>query len=313
MPCFHPLLAWYAKGVNPTGKRSLTFKESNAYDGPDEKYKVRLEVPCGQCIGCRLDRSRNWAIRCLHEASLYENNCFITLTYDNDHLPSDLSLNKKDLQKFFKRLRRYLDHHENSLPIRYFACGEYGDSTNRAHYHACVFNYSFPDRELWSVRDGIRLYTSETLNTIWGKGYCVIGDVTFDSAAYVARYVMKKQTGKQSKLKYQFVDDSTGEIHQVEPEFNLMSRRPGIGREWFEKFKGDCYPKDFINVNGKEVKPPKYYDRLYDLESPEEMEAIKLNRVEYAKTHAENNTGERLATREQLQKLRAKMLVRTVE
>lgn len=307
MACFHPMPAWYSTGVNPTGKRSLTFKEANAYKGDDPKYRERLEIPCGQCIGCRLERSRVWAMRCLHESSLYEDNCFLTLTYNNESLPENLSLDKTHLQKFWKRLRKKFPEAQ----IRYFACGEYGDQYKRPHYHACVFNFDFEDKELWKIRDNVRLYTSETLNQIWGLGYCVIGDVTFESAAYVARYVMKKQTGEKAKLHYNFVDDSTGEIHKVIPEFNVMSRRPGIGKEWYNTFSSDCYPKDYITVNGVKMKPPKYYDLMLEEENPELFELIKERRKEEAKSYEANNTGERLLTREKLQTLKCEKLVRT--
>ena len=151
-------------------------------------------VPCGQCIGCRLERSRQWAIRCVHEASLHTDNCFITLTYSPDCLPSDGSLNHDDFQKFFKRLRKHIAPKK----IRYYMCGEYGEDLQqpsklgRPHFHACLFGLDFDDKQLYIVRDDVKLYTSATLEKIWGKGFVTIGDVTFESAAYVARYIAKK-------------------------------------------------------------------------------------------------------------------------
>ena len=137
MPCFHPLEGYWSKDRNPSGKRSLTFNAREAFT--DKK----IDVPCGRCVGCRLERSRQWAIRCVHEASLYDNNCFITLTYDSDHVPSDGSLRVEDFQNFMKRLRKSVAPRR----VRFFHCGEYGERGDRPHYHAILFNLDFDDRE----------------------------------------------------------------------------------------------------------------------------------------------------------------------
>lgn len=145
MPCYHPLTGYRSKsGRDPkSGKWPLTFDLSNAY------IDMPVTVPCGQCIGCRLDKSRDWAVRCLHEASLYQDNCFITLTYDDAHLDPLGSLNKDDFVKFMKRLR-----FQYGPKIRFFHCGEYGTLLNRPHHHACIFNFDFYDKELLSIRQG---------------------------------------------------------------------------------------------------------------------------------------------------------------
>jgi hypothetical protein len=304
MACYFPVTAWYAKELNPTGKRSLVFDARYALQ-PDDPIKVA----CGKCIGCRLERSRQWAMRCVHEASLYDDNCFITLTYNDENLPKDFSVDKKHLQNFWKELRN--DGHK----FRYFACGEYGDKSLRPHYHAIMFNFDFPDKELWKVSQGNNLYTSEYLNEKWRKGYGVIGDVTFDSTAYVARYVMKKQeeyekdqNGEKTKIPKFLVDEQTGVTYPVEHEFTTMSRRPGIGADWYDKFKTDAYPSDYITMNGKKMKPPKYYDRRFEQENPFEMDFLKENRLQFAKENEDSY--ERLRVKEKLKRLKTKKLIR---
>lgn len=178
---------------------------------------IPFQVPCGQCIGCRLERSRDWAVRCVHEAKLYKENCFITLTYDNQHLPANGSLVRRDLTNFFKRLRKQYDH-----KIRYFACGEYGDKGQRPHYHAILFNHHFSDRRVFSAGK-FPLYISDQLASLWQFGHSIIGEMSFESAAYTARYCVKKITGKDAREHY-------GERL---PEFSAMSRRPGIGHDFF--------------------------------------------------------------------------------
>lgn len=185
MPCFSPIQGFRAHSVNPdTGKRSIVF---NCKEGFRE---LSVELPCGNCIGCRLEKSRQWAMRIMHEAQLHEHNSFLTLTYSDQYLPKNNSLKKDDVQKFLKRLRRRLDK-----PIRYYQCGEYGEKFHRPHYHMCLFGHDFyDDREHFKTSTGDKLYVSELLSEVWGMGHCLIGDLTFESAAYVARYVTKKLT-----------------------------------------------------------------------------------------------------------------------
>lgn len=311
MACFYPMHAWWANYKNPSGKRSLVFKKMDAYKGGNVELNKEIQLPCGQCVGCKLERSRQWAMRCLHEASLHENNCFLTLTYDNENLPKDWSLNKCDLQKFWKRLRKRYPQ----LQIRYFACGEYGDINNRPHYHACVFNWEPEDKKLWKITNGNRLYTSKILEELWPKGFIVVGNVTFDSAAYVARYIMKKVTGKYNdpndpeyKNAYEFIDGETGQTYNVNEEYTCMSK--GIGKEWYKQFSKDAYPKDYITVNGLKMKPPKFYDKLFEMEDPQEMRIIKKERLRKAQLHEENQTYDRLVTREKVLKLKITQLKR---
>lgn len=302
MTCYHPLQA-YRGAVNPaTGKRGIRFTQ------PHPTKLESLQVPCGQCIGCRLERSRQWAIRCAHEASLYDTNAFVTLTYDEDHLPSDGSLDKRTFQLFMKRLRKRFP----TTKIRFFGCGEYGEKLSRPHYHLCLFNIDFPDKELLSDANNTRIYTSPALTELWPYGYSTIGDVTFESAAYVARYVTKKVTGDMAHDHYSTTDLSTGEYAHKLPEFVLMSRRPGIGRDWYDQYSGDL-KKDFITVRGNKMRPPKYYDSLTEKVDPSRFDATKARRKAAALANEADNTHHRLAVKESIKLNRFKQLKRAIE
>lgn len=301
MPCFHPLHGFKSRTLNASGKRSITFNPSQGY------RDLPVSVPCGQCIGCRLERSRQWAIRCVHEAQLHEKNSFITLTYDNENLPPDKSLHVDHFQKFMKRLRKRFGPN-----IRFFHCGEYGEKFARPHYHACLFNFDFRDKKLWKEVRGNKLYVSKSLEELWPFGFSTIGDVTFESAAYVARYITKKVTGKNAKDHYELMLPD-GELVTRKPEYVTMSRRPGLASAWFQKYSSDVYPSDFIVMREKKIKPPKYYDRLYEHTYPEEIAEIKIKRKTLAKKHFANNTPERLEVRETIQNEKFKMLKRSYE
>ena len=307
MPCYHPLKGWKSKSVNPvTGKRPVTFNRKQAY------VDMPVTIPCGQCVGCRLERSRQWAIRCIHEAEMHEKNCFVTLTFNEEHLPKDRSIDVRHWQKFMKRLRK-----KYGSGIRYFHCGEYGDINMRPHYHAIIFGHDFDDKKLWKIKDENPLYVSDELQELWSHpksgepfGFCSLGAVTFQSCAYVARYIMKKQTGKSASDHYQWIDPETGEIHQRKPEYVTMSRRGGIGQAWLKKYKPDIFPNDFVVINGRKMRLPKYYDRQLELEHPAEFRSVKSARVVEAKRHSDNNTPERLKVREQVKLKQAERLIR---
>lgn len=273
-----------------------------------------VTVACGQCIGCRLEYSRQWAIRCVHESSLYDDNCFITLTYDDKNIPEGATLVKKHYQDFMKRLRT------RTYPrkVRYMACGEYGEKSNRPHYHAILFNYDFPDKEILKQSGEHTLFESESLNQLWPFGYATVGTVTFDSAAYVARYVMKKAKGRHKEV----IDDQTGlkpnerfdsysgEIIPVEPEFLLCSRRPGIGHDWYKTFSEDVYPSDFCVINGRRVRVPRYYDNLLQKDEPENLERLKHKRKK--KADNSDNSLEKLRIREYIKTSQINQLSRTI-
>lgn len=303
MPCYSPLAGYYSRSINPTGKRSIVFNVREAID--DRK----VPLPCGQCIGCRLERSRQWAIRCVHEASLYSHNSFITLTYNSSHLPLNNSLNKVEFPLFMKRLRKRFGPN-----IRYFHCGEYGERSGRPHYHACLFNFDFRDKVPYKRVNGYTYYTSEVLSELWPQGFSTIGDLTFESAAYVARYVLKKITGPEALDHYTKYDRKSGEvISERLPEYTTMSRRPGIGRPWLEKFLTDVYPEDFVVLRGKKLRPPKYYDAVHGAKLPFDHDDLKERRQINAARHADNNTSDRLFVREYIQLEKIKLLKRNLD
>lgn len=266
-----------------------------------------VEVPCGQCIGCRLEKARQWAVRCIHEAQMHDENSFITLTYSPEHLPQGATLVKKHYQNFMKRLRNHFKPKE----IKFYACGEYGDLHGRPHYHACLFGVDFHDKEIlrgsnlrWTKNhfqkgDIHTLYRSPTLEKLWPFGWSTIGEVTFESAGYVARYVMKKITGEMAD------DHYNGKT----PEFALMSMRPGLGKSWYDKYKTDVYPKDFFTINGVKNKPPRYYDSLLERENPALYDALKVKRREKVK----EVDSKRKFQKAKFRKLTTKKLIRSYE
>ena len=293
--CFKPLTCFRSSELTENGKRKMVFDVQHAVD--DREY----QIPCRQCIGCRLDKSREWALRCVHEAQMCESNSFITLTYDDEHLPDDFSLDKSHFQKFMKRLRKHL----GGKRISYFHCGEYGPENLRPHYHACIFGHDFPDRELWSSKNDVNIYTSEVLTRLWPFGFTTVGDVTFESAAYVARYSMKKvnisdATPDDFENPYWRIDEETGEFYTVEPEYATMSRNPGIGKTWYEKYKDDVFPHDHVVLDGVKHPVPDFYLREYEKEDGVCFDFIKFEREQEGLLHADDNTYERLVAREKV-------------
>lgn len=265
MACNSPLSAWQHASTG----------EVFFYEKPDTRP---LTLACGQCAGCRLERSRQWAIRCVHEASMHQQNSFLTLTYDDNNLPEFGTLDKSHLKKFFKRLRRHLEYRGHTKKIRYYACGEYGETTQRAHYHVCLFGHDFADKKKLKRAGEHWLYTSETLADIWGLGNTSIGDLTFETAAYTARYVFKKQLGNKTGGYARVTDE--GELIPLEQPFSVMSLKPAIGYNWLQKYHADVYgnEKDFVVLRGHKLKPPKYYDSLYDSINPERLAYLKYVR-----------------------------------
>lgn len=304
MPCYHPLRGYRSKTVNPSGKRSIVF---NVNDGFRD---LPVDLPCGQCIGCRLDRTRDWAIRCHHEAQVHTDNCFLTLTYSPENLPHDWNLRKDDFPLFMKRLRSRYPGRDMS----YLMCGEYGERYARPHYHALLFGFDFGDKvELCRLRDDEVLYKSRTLEDIWGLGFCTIGSVTWKSAAYVARYVTKKVTGKLASEFYERVREDTGEVIPVVPEYGASSKKHPIGKRWLEKYKTDVFPDDFVVIDGKKLKVPKFYSSFLSESDPQEGLLLKVLRKASAAEHSDNNSFERLRTREELHLLKARRLTRGYE
>lgn len=223
----------------------------------------------------------------MHEAKLHDASCFLTLTYDDKHLPADGNLELEELQKFFKRLRH------PAGPLRYFACGEYGESTLRPHYHVLLLNKRFYDVQLHSETQSGKLWRSPALNEIWGRGHCLMGDLTIESCLYVTRYVTKKLMGDRAK----------GRV----PEFTTMSRRPGLGAEYYERYGHEVRTWDSVVVHGREVPPPRFYDTKFEKLDPEGFARTKRARRRKAELFKQDNTKARLRVRETLalHKLRA--------
>ena len=243
----------------------------------------------------------------MHESEMHDENCFITLTFDQANLEkrsNPLSLDVTEYQRFMKRLRKRFGKN-----IRFFHCGEYGEKNKRPHYHAIIFGFDFKDKKLWTNRDGIKLYTSEALQELWPYGFSTIGEVTFQSAAYVARYIMKKWKGEGAEDHYTRWCPQTGEGTTVEPEYCTMSRMPGIGKTWLEKFKADVYPHDYVVINNHKVKPPRYYDSLL---SEEELAQLKAKRAEDMPEVIDeyNEAMDRLMVSEEIKIKRLELLVR---
>lgn len=292
MPCYHPL-----KGFRKASG-GITWTPSEGY------VDLPMEVPCGQCVGCRLERSRQWAARIMHECAMHDDNAFLTLTYDDAHLPKDLSLDKSHFRGFIKRLRA-----RHNGRISYFHCGEYGEENGRPHYHAILFGIGFPDKYLYSTNGrGDKIYCSSFLSSVWRYGNAMIGNVTFESAAYCARYCLKKVTGDAADEHYRRVTED-GEVVWLEPEYASMSLRPAIGKTWFQLYGDDVIGRDSIVVAGREARVPRYYDKL---RVEEELKPQKFNRKLKALEHKSDQTPERLAVREEVKLAATKQLKRSL-
>lgn len=360
MACYHPLEVFYRirseDEVNSLDlpledkirlrlKKDITFKQPNkrffyvggkltteiddfvVFDG--KMYDKKLLLRCGQCIGCRLDHSKQWAARCMLEAQEWEHNFFITLTYDDVHLsdcrrhnyvfndgsvvfemnssssgvwkdlaPLDCwffddgtsnqektvirefdsyTLVKKHAQDFIKRLRRYFSYHFNHDNIRVFYCGEYGSLNNRPHFHFIFFNLPLPKDDLvfWQQQDGYSVYRSYLIESLWDKGFSTVGNCTYETCAYVARYVLKKHKGKTAIY---YRDNG------LVPEFVEMSRKPGIAYKYFSDHKDSIYRFDNVQLLGPDgktlkINPPDYFDRLYEDINPEHLACLKAERA----------------------------------
>ncbi len=296
MPCFKPL-----KGYKDPSTGALTFNQKGTAQ--------TLEVACGQCLGCRLDHALMWAVRIVHESYLYldqQGNCFVTLTYrdasectekqfrDGQFIPPDLSLRPDDVSKFIRRLRKSVTH-----KIRYFYCGEYGDENQRPHYHICLFNHSFNDQVLWKDEEGFYTYTSNSLENLWPWGFSTVQALNFETAAYTARYALKKITGKKADEHYLRCDDY-GVAYWLLPEYIRMStgrNKPcGLGAGFYAKFSDDIFPSDMVPVPGKGVirKVPRYYQNILESQNPAVLEQIKEIRQIFIKRHRADFTPERL-------------------
>lgn len=301
MPCYFPLQATFS--LRADGKKDIKFSNANARAFATGRKPIgdsNLSLPCGRCMGCRLERSRQWAVRCVHESKCYDDNCFVTLTFSPEHVPKDGSLSRKHVQDFLKRLRfRFSD-----IKIRVFYCGEYGDQLGRPHYHLCLFNFDFKDRVKFKRVNDFWYYSSDVLSNLWPFGHSTCCDFSFETAAYVARYCTKKVTGSQAESHYE------GRV----PEFAGMSLKPGIGKTWFDKFAStDMFVDDCVISRGAKSKPPRYYDILRDRVDPDGFAKAKEARRELGESMSDNSTCKRLATRLKCLEARTRLLVRRLE
>lgn len=294
MSCYHPIPAW---NIAPKGeKKELVFSLSKALE---HGAPHPLMIPCGQCIGCRLDYSRQWANRCLLEASYHRNSWFATITFDDFHVPKSfgcdpatgeviqdapvMTLTKRDWQLFMKRLR-----FNTGQQIRFFMSGEYGTNTLRPHYHALLFGLELTDLVPYkNSPQGYPYFNSPTLDKCWtdengeSKGYIVVGKLTWETCAYTARYILKKHKGPGAQDAYAMAG--------LMPEFSLMSRRPGIARQYYDDHP-DMFQYDEISLStpqgGKSFPHPLYFRRLFEIDDP--LTAIELSELRRLKVLRNN-------------------------
>lgn len=292
MSCYHPLIGIPTGEKTANGKQKLLIrasKESADFEKELSKNENAVLIPCGRCIGCRLDYSRSWADRMMLELETVKKGVFLTLTYDNEHLPwinDNVSgeivptLDKRDCQLFMKSLRKEF----SDIRIRFYMAGEYGDQTKRSHYHCILFGISLGDigdciifgkNEL-----GQLYYKSERIANIWKRGHVLLSDVSWKTCAYVARYVTKKINGV-----FEFeVYGTSGR----QKEFALMSRKPGIGRLYLDQHP-DCLDYDNINIStpdgGLKISIPKYYLKQIELTDPDRFAKLKETRKKFASDH----------------------------
>jgi len=259
--CYHPSKV-------TIGRKSLARVGRHVFD--------RVVVPCGHCLGCRTDQARGWAVRMVHEGVVSSPAWMVTLTYSPEKVPENGSLFPRDFTLFVKRLRRMFEGER----ISYYVAGEYGDRTARPHYHAVLYGARFLDRDVHTYRHGAPVYRSESLEGAWRLGLCEFTGLTYGAARYVASYVRKKVRQRDDPDAYVRVDPRTGELVEIEREFGRMSRRPAIGRRWIERFWPDVYPRDFVVMEGQEMKPPRYYDKWMEAHHPRVMMAVKEQRLE---------------------------------
>lgn len=286
MTCLNPVYAY----VSSYYEEGEGFKNRIHFNKLKGQENCDIQLPCGRCLGCMEDYSKSWAVRCMNESKMHDKNSFITLTYNEECLPENRCVSKKEVSSFIKKLRKKV----SPTIIRFFGCGEYGGQRNRPHYHLIIFGYDFPDKEVWNVKkSGIVEYRSDFLESIWRKGFSTIEEVNYKAAAYVARYVVKKRKDKDNPSKYELVDSETGEIFELEKEFGLMSRRPGIGAKWFDRYSGD-FLKGFLVVDGMKFGIPKYYKNRMKDRRYQDYEKMNERTCDYVRDKFKGVTKERM-------------------
>jgi hypothetical protein len=196
--------------------------------------------------------------------------------------------------------------------VRFYMCAEYGEETKRPHYHACLFNIRLPDLIVYSSSGDEELYISNTLDKIWGKGLCTIGQLTHESAAYVSRYCMKKVTGNNADLHYQWLDLTSGEWFDALPEFNKMSLKPGIGTGWIEKWASDVFNHDHLIVKGKKTRPGRFYDKYREKVDPLGLESVKYDRYLKAQELGDQYSPARLQAKAEIARAKLRLKKRSL-
>lgn len=290
MGCDNPINAYRSSEFNPaTGKYGITFSRKDALN--PASISGSFKVPCGRCQGCLLERSRQVSVRCMHEAQLHEQNCFLTLTYSDEHLPVDYSVNKLQPQLFLKRLRDFIA----PTTIKFYGCGEYGEKSYRPHYHILIFGYDFPDKKHFETTpQGHKLYVSERLHKLWPFGLATIGALTYQTASYTARYTMKKLDGinRRDSDYYLRTHPLHGFICRVQPEFPMISRGgrtgKGLGYGWYEKYGKETFTHDSVIVEGYRAQPPRYY---FNQLSKEEQDKVTERRRKSIREHGREPDG----------------------
>jgi len=302
MTCYYPKTAYDIGERTAAGKRKLVFKKPAM---PKWREVEQIQLPCGRCVGCQQDTADGWAVRCVHESRYHDHTYFVTLTYNDECLPHDMSLNNRDYQTFLKRLR----YHAPQCDIRYLLAGEYGGRTQRPHFHLILFGVPLHGRSVGKSEAGFDMYVDPALEECWGQGFANFGEFNIGTARYVAKYLNKKKYGDEAErvdphtgLKhYERINWVTGEITEVMPEFIRASKNPALGLRWFEKYGlQDVYLSgDFIMLDGLRFKAPRYYDRLLERNDPDLYQEIKAKRAEAANEPHPDRTPERLNDRAQ--------------
>lgn len=300
MPCVHPIPAWRNTYSSiSTRKRAAPVFRYPALKAAQGLVK-EMKLPCGKCIECRIDYSRQWAMRGACELQTSSTASFLTLTYNSENLPPDGSLQKSHYQKFLKRLRRA------GYKFTYMLAGEYGSKLSRPHYHAIIFGEDFKQGSYTAPVQQtaeMPLYVNDKITNIWGKGYVVMGEVSFAAIQYVAGYITKKINGDMAKDHYK------GKL----PEFMRVSLKTPIGSRWFDKYASDVYPRDEFIHDGKAMRPPKYFQRRYAKQNPEKALDLSVKRETVAESMSGQWTPERLAARKAITLAKFKMHVRRLE
>lgn len=296
MACYKPLTAYYSKESG-----QLTFSPRGDC--------AAISLPCGRCIGCRIDRSRDWQTRLINESQTVGPGeaLSLTLTYAPEHLPEHGSLRKRDLQLFMKRLRAHV-WKKNRKRVRFFAVGEYGTRGGRSHYHALTFGFPLPDdaQKFRKSGKGNAMYRSDTLEKLWGMGDVSIQLFCSSAARYVTSYVTKRLTGELARPHLEVVGELGQLVAVREPEFQVQSSRPGIGGTFFQRFSKDIASSDFMilrtRTGFRKAGVPKYYDRLLKRADPALADEIKAQRQLQGVARRWDQTPERLAVREEVAK-----------